>query len=62
MEGTAMLGWGGGGWRGLVEEGQAEGGGGGAFTCGAAVGALPWADGLQHTTLALFQHVLLRRE
>lgn len=48
--------------RGLGEEGQAEGGRGGAlFAGGAAVGALSGADGLQHAALAFLQHVLLWR-
>lgn len=49
------------GWRGgLGEEREAEGGGGRALvSAGAAVGALPRADGLQHAALPLLQHVLL---
>lgn len=47
---------------GLGEEGETEGGRGGALLAGgAAVGALPGADGLQHAALPFFQHVLLRR-
>lgn len=30
--------------------------------CGAAAGTLLWADGLQHSALALLQHVFLVRE
>ncbi len=47
---------------GLGEEGETEGGRGGALLAGgAAVGALPGADGLQHAALPFLQHVLLRR-
>jgi len=52
-----------GGRGGLGEEGQAEGGRRGALLAGgAAVGALPRADGLQHAALPFLQHVLLWRE
>ena len=48
--------------RGLAEEREAEGGGRGALLArGAAVGALPGADGLQHAALPFFQHVFLWR-
>lgn len=47
---------------GLGEEGETEGGRRGALlTGGAAVGALPGADGLQHAALPFLQHVLLWR-
>lgn len=49
-------------WGGLGEEGKAEGGGGGELlTGGAAAGAMSGADGLEHATLPLLQHVLLWR-
>lgn len=45
---------------GLGEEGETEGGRGGALLAGgAAVGAVPGADGLQHAPFALLQHVFL---
>lgn len=51
-----------GGRGGLGEEGETEGGRGGALlTGGAAVGALPRADGLQHAALPFLQHVFLWR-
>lgn len=48
-------------WRGgFGEEGESEGGRGRALlTGGAAVGAVPGADGLQHAAFSFLQHVLL---
>lgn len=55
-----MVGWRGGRRGSLSEEGEAEGGRRGALlSSGAAVRALPGADGLQHASFSLFQHVFL---
>lgn len=44
---------------GFGEEGQTEGWGRRALSCGTAAGTLPRTDGLKHSTFALLQHVLL---